>query len=66
MQIVLHGGFAPATAGNPRPFGMPPHVLTLNDSEVAAVVSYVRTQWGQRPEPVTTLEVQRLRESMAR
>ena len=66
VQIVLHGGFAPAPSGNPRPFGMPPHVLTLNDSEVAAVVSYVRTQWGQRPEPVTTLEVQRLRESMAR
>lgn len=66
VQIVLNGGFAPVTAGNPRPFGMPPHVLTLNDTEVAAVVSYVRAQWGQRAEPVTALDVQRLRESAAR
>jgi mono/diheme cytochrome c family protein len=66
VQIVLNGGFAPATAGNPRPFGMPPHVLALNDTEVAAVVSYVRTRWGQRPEPVTALDVQVLRETAAR
>ena len=24
VQVVLHGGFPPATRGNPRPFGMPP------------------------------------------
>lgn len=63
VQIVLNGGFAPATAGHPRPFGMPPHVLTLSDAEVAAVVSYVRAQWGQRAEPVSALDVQRLRET---
>ncbi|HBF49155.1 MAG TPA: alcohol dehydrogenase, partial [Massilia sp.] len=29
IRVVLNGGFAPATAGNPRPYGMPPfsHVL---------------------------------------
>ncbi|MDB5946811.1 MAG: cytochrome c, partial [Ramlibacter sp.] len=27
VQVVLNGGFAPATQGNPRPFGMPPYVL---------------------------------------
>ncbi|RYF88131.1 MAG: c-type cytochrome, partial [Caulobacteraceae bacterium] len=31
VQIVLNGGFAPSTAGNPRPFGMPPFVLALDD-----------------------------------
>lgn len=63
VQIVLNGGFAPATVGNPRPFGMPPHVLALSDTEIAAVVSYVRAQWGERTEPVTALDVQRLRET---
>lgn len=65
VQMVLNGGFAPATAGNPRPFGMPPFVLVLDDSEVAAVVSHVRTAWGNRAGAVTALEVNRIRAKQA-
>jgi mono/diheme cytochrome c family protein len=39
VQVVLNGGFAPATAGNPRPFGMPPYATFLSDADVAAVLS---------------------------
>ncbi|MDP3169645.1 MAG: cytochrome c, partial [Polaromonas sp.] len=42
VQIVLNGGYAPATAGNPRPFGMPPFVLELGDSDIAAVLTHIR------------------------
>ena len=66
VQIVLNGGYAPATAGNPRPFGMPPFVLVLNDREVAAVISYIRTSWGNQAGDITPLQVQRIRANQAR
>lgn len=65
VQMVLYGGFAPATAGNPRPFGMPPYVLALSDSEIAAVLTHIRTSWGNRAGPVTEYEVNRLRNTAA-
>jgi mono/diheme cytochrome c family protein len=57
IRIVLNGGFAPATSGNPRPYGMPPYSPVLNDAEVAAVVSYVRASWGNGAPMVTAPEV---------
>ncbi|HWP11189.1 MAG TPA: cytochrome c [Ramlibacter sp.] len=48
VQVVLGGGFAPATAGNPRPYGMPPFATVLSDADVAAVISHIRTSWGNR------------------
>ena len=61
VRVVLAGGFAPATAGNPRPYGMPPFAQSLSDEEVAAVVSYVRWTFGGQSAPVSPLDVQRLR-----
>ena len=66
VQIVLNGGYAPATAGNPRPFGMPPFVLVLNDGDVAGVVSYIRGAWGNQAGAVTLMQVQRVRAGQAR
>ena len=61
VQIVLHGGYAPATQGNPRPFGMPPFVLVLNDSEIAALLTHLRQSWGNQASGVTALDVNRIR-----
>ncbi len=61
VQIVRNGGFAPATAGHPRPFGMPPFVLVLNDADIAAVLTHIRTAWGNQAAAVTELEVARQR-----
>lgn len=66
VQIVLNGGYAPATAGNPRPFGMPPFVLLLNDSDVAAVLTHIRSAWGNQASAVSPLEVNRIRTSSGR
>ena len=63
VQIVLNGGYAPATAGNPRPFGMPPFVLEFSDSDMAAVLTHIRQSWGNAASLVTTLEVNRMRAS---
>lgn len=60
VQMVRLGGFGPATATHPRPFGMPPFLLELNDGEVAELLSYIRQQWGNDARAVHVLEVQRL------
>jgi mono/diheme cytochrome c family protein len=61
IRTVLHGGFPPATAGNPRPYGMPPFGQDLGDADVAAVVTYLRNAWGNSAPPVGELEVLKLR-----
>jgi mono/diheme cytochrome c family protein len=61
VQVVLAGGFAPATAGNPRPYGMPPFATVLGDDDVAAVLSHVRRSWGNQAAPVSELTVSRQR-----
>lgn len=63
VQTVLYGGYPPATAGNPRPFGMPPYILTLDDKDIAAVLTHLRSQWGNQAPEVTPLEVNRIRAS---
>ena len=61
VQIVLRGGFAPATAGNPRPFGMPAFQMVLSDRDVAEVITHIRSAWGHRAGEVTELDVARYR-----
>lgn len=61
IKMVLNGGYPPSTAGNPMPFGMPPYGPLLSDAEVAAVVSYIATSWGNTGEVTSTLQVARHR-----
>jgi mono/diheme cytochrome c family protein len=61
IRMVLNGGYPPGTEGNPRPYGMPPFAGLLSDNEVAAVVSYIRTAWGNRGAPVSAREANELR-----
>ncbi|MFA9218434.1 MAG: cytochrome c [Sphingomonadaceae bacterium] len=61
IRIVLNGGFAPGTAGNPRPYGMPPFGHVLDDTEVAQVVSYLRSAWGNQAPAVNSTDVNRYR-----
>ena len=61
VQSVLYGGYPVSTALNPRPFGMPPYILTLEDREIAAVLTHLRTQWGNQASEVTPLQVNRIR-----
>ncbi len=57
VHIVVHGGFPPTTAGNPRPYGMPPFGQELKDDEIAALASYVRNAWGNAAPAVSALDV---------
>lgn len=66
VRVVLSGGFAPATAGNPRPFGMPPFTQVLGNEEVAHLLTFVRSAWGNRADEVTPLQVLQHRQGTAR
>ncbi len=61
IRMVLNGGYPPGTEGNPRPYGMPPFAQSLSDNEVAAVVTYIRTAWGNRGAAVSAREANTLR-----
>jgi len=52
IKTVLHG--KPGTA-------MPPFAAQLDDQAAAAVITYIRTAWGNNYGPVTPEEVSRLR-----
>lgn len=57
VAIVRSGGFAPATEGNPRPWGMPPFAHVLTDAEIAAVLSFIRQSWGNKAAAMGELDV---------
>jgi len=57
IRMILFGGYSPGTAGNPRPFGMPPYSLTLSDEEIAEILDYIRTSWGNAAAPIVGEDV---------
>jgi len=61
IRIVLNGGYPPGTEGNPMPYGMPPFAQSLSDDEVAAVVSFIRSSWGNRGDAVSARQANELR-----
>ncbi|TDU31066.1 mono/diheme cytochrome c family protein [Panacagrimonas perspica] len=61
IRTILYGGYAPGTTGNPQPFGMPPYYAQLSNGEIADILSYLRTSWGNQAAPVADYEVQRQR-----
>jgi mono/diheme cytochrome c family protein len=63
---VLYGGFAPSTQGNPKPFGMPPFMLELSNAQIAQVLSYSRSAWGNQAAPISELQVQAVRDPQQR
>ena len=59
-RAVLKGMLPPP--GTPPGVGMMPAMDWLEDEEIAAVVTYVRTTFGNRPEQVSASDVARWRE----
>ncbi|MDE2371101.1 MAG: cytochrome c [Burkholderiales bacterium] len=59
VQLLRHGGFPPSTAGNARPYGMPPQ--SLGAADTAALSSFLRQSWGNRASAVSEFDVLMLR-----
>ena len=61
IRVIERGGFAPATPGHPRPYGMPPFAGVLGADELAALASHLRQSFGHQAGDVDAVEVLRLR-----
>lgn len=61
IHIVLKGGTLPATHTAPSTFTMPAFAWRLSDQEVADVVNFIRTSWGNQGSKVKAGDVADLR-----
>ncbi len=60
LHIVLAGGRSPQTLRYPRAWAMPAFG-SLGDDEIAEILSFVRSNWGNRATQVTAQQVRQLR-----
>jgi alcohol dehydrogenase (quinone), cytochrome c subunit len=61
VSIVLGGDSTPKTAATPAQFAMPAFGWRLSDEEVADVVTFVRSSWGNRATAIDASQVHELR-----
>ncbi|MCC6202314.1 MAG: cytochrome c [Gammaproteobacteria bacterium] len=61
VNLVLNGSQRVVTAGNPASYDMPFFRTVLSDQEIADVVSFVRSGWGNNASGVTAAEVAAIR-----
>lgn len=64
IHVVLSGWKSAETEQAKRAFAMP-GFARLNDQELAEIITFVRTQWGNRGEKVTPDDVKRVRAGIA-
>lgn len=62
VRLVLEGGKGPLTIKGPKPKKMPSFAKKFSDREIADVLTFVRTSWGNSASPVTPREVSLLRQ----
>jgi mono/diheme cytochrome c family protein len=61
ISIILSGGAVPATHTAPSSLTMAPYARELNDEQVAAVVNFIQTSWGNQGGTVTARQVAKVR-----
>ena len=64
VRLVLQGGRAPTTLQGPEAKKMPAFDSKLTDTEIARVLTFIRSAWGNDAPPVTTREVKTMREAV--
>jgi mono/diheme cytochrome c family protein len=66
IAIVLHGLQGPITVkGKEYNSAMTPWASMLNDEDLAATLTYARSQWGNRATPITAAQVRAVRARFA-
>ena len=66
VRVILRGARSVSTQAAPTGPGMPSFAATLDDTQVAAVATYVRNAWGNAAPAVTPGRVAAGRASLAR
>ena len=62
-HILLHGVNGPLVVKGNTYNGAMPAWNSMNDMELAAVMTYIRTEWGNKAEPITAETVKAQREA---
>nr|WP_297460555.1 cytochrome c [uncultured Halomonas sp.] len=63
IHVVLRGASEPNTETRPNRLSMPPFDWKLDDDQIAAVLSYIRSAWGNDAPPVDSETVEEVREA---
>lgn len=61
IKIILNVGSAPITQKNSQPYVMPGFKDQMNDNEIASVISYIRSAWGNNASSISPKEVTKYR-----
>jgi mono/diheme cytochrome c family protein len=64
IRLVLAGSKLPATATAPSELGMPGFAWRLSDEEVAQLLTFIRSSWGNQAPAVNVEEVTKLRATL--
>jgi len=64
IRLVLAGSALPGTASAPSPLAMPGFAWRLSNDEVAQLLTFIRTSWGNQASSVSASEVARVRGSL--
>lgn len=62
INVTLNGSGRVVAAGVPDSYRMPSYREQLSDEEIADVLTFVRSSWGNRQSPVAKGDVKKLRE----
>src|SRR5262249_55845193 len=63
IAIILRGSRLPSTEGDPSALAMPAYAWRYNDAEIAELVTFLRTSWGNKASPVAAHDVARVRQA---
>ncbi|MBB3257894.1 mono/diheme cytochrome c family protein [Paraburkholderia bannensis] len=64
VHLVLQGGQMPSTKAAPTHYGMPGFASRLTDRDIADVLTFVRSSWGNRAAAVSADQVARIRRAV--
>ena len=64
IRIILRGALSAATDAEPTAPGMPSFGWQLDDSKIAAVLTYIRNAWGGKAGPVSVGDVTKARSDL--
>src|SRR5712672_2930300 len=64
ISIILNGASTPRTKGAPAQFAMPSFATRLSDQDVADVVNFIRSSWGNLASSTTARDVARVRKAI--
>jgi mono/diheme cytochrome c family protein len=65
IRVVLRGARSAATSAEPTAPVMPSFGWQLNDSQIAAVITYIRNSWGKAASPVSSEDVSNQKSKLA-